>query len=225
MKKIVNIREEYNYSNDDNTFIKSNENKVETLIYEYSELTEVAQKNARIEMEQDKINSDIGSICFNDFLDYVLKEKFPKSDIKYQYSLNSCQGDGLNLYGELNLYDILDKIQDKFDLKELKYLNWLFSTITDTYNLEENCHYNYCICDRQNVLEDIVVTMQLDCYRDIKYEVIEKFEELTKEYLYKLCKDYENIGYEEIYNLNDGDIEYYIENGIMFYEDGNIYSY
>lgn len=219
MKKIVTIKQVYN----DNELLE--ENKREIKVYEYKELTESAQEKAWEEMEQDKINNDIGNDQFKMLLDDDIECLFPKSNLKYEYSLNSCQGDGFNLYGDLNLYDMLDKIQDKFNLKELKYLNWLFSEITDTYSLEENFHYTYCICDRQNVLEDALTTMELDCYRDIKYDVITKFESLTKEYLCNLCKHYEDLGYKEIYELSDDDIECYIANGIMFYENGNIYSF
>ena len=127
MRKIVNIKQIY----DDNELLE--ENKREIKVYEYKELTEAAQKKAREEMEQDKINSDIGNDQFKMILDDNIECLFPKSNLKYEYSLNSCQGDGFNLYGDLNLYDMLDKIQDKFNLKELKYLNWLFSEITDIY--------------------------------------------------------------------------------------------
>ena len=38
---------------------------------------------------------------------------FPNSNLKVEYSLNYCQGDGLNIYGELNIKDILKYLDFK----------------------------------------------------------------------------------------------------------------
>lgn len=65
--------------------------------------------------------------------------------------------------------------------------------------------------------------MEFNCYRNIKYDIIEKFEKLSSKYLYELCKKYERIGYKEFYELSNENIEDYESNGLVFNENGTIY--
>ena len=217
MNKIINIEQIYN---NDNKLIR--EYKTEKNVYEYNELSDKAKEKAKNLMYDDKISDYFYNDLFEQDLDYQLKELFPNSDIKYQYSLNYCQGDGFNLYGELNLYDVLDKVKDNFTDKELKFINWVLKDIADTYKLESNYRYEYCICDRANVLENATNWMEMYCYKNIDYKTIEKFEYYVSEYLCKLCSEFEKEGYDFLYEFNDGDIECYEANGYMFYQDGTM---
>lgn len=220
MKKI--IKTETIIDMDTNKIVS--DNKIEKTVYYYSELiSEDTKKKAKEEMLHCKVNDEFYNYDFQDFLNDNINQIFPNSNIKYQYSLCYCQGDGFNLYGELNLWDIWDKIKNKFNDKEIKFIEWTLSHIDCTYKLEENRRYDYCICDNQNVLEDITSYMELNCYRNIKYDIIEKFEKLTSKYLYELCKEYEKMGYKELYELSDTNIEDYECNGLVFNEDGTIY--
>lgn len=217
MNKIINIKQIYN---SDNKLIE--EYKTEKNVYEYKELSDKAKEKAKDIMYGVKINDDLYNELFKEDLDYQLKELFPNSDIKYQYSLCNCQGDGFNLYGELNLYDVLNKIKDNFTDKELKFINWVLKDIADKYKLASNHRYCYCICDRANVLEDATSWMEMYCYKNINYDTVEKFEHYVSAYLCELCNKFEKEGYDFLYELNDGDIEYYEANGFMFYEDGTM---
>ena len=217
MNKIINIEQIYN---NDNKLIR--EYKTEKNVYEYNELSDKAKEKAKNIMYIDKINDDIYNELFKEYLDEQLEELFPNSDIKYQYSLNNCQGDGFNLYGELNLYDVLDKIKDNFTDKELKFINWVLKDIADTYKLECNNRYEYCICDKANVLENATNWMEMYWYKNIDYKTVEKFESYVSEYLCKLCSKFEKEGYDFLYEFNDGDIECYEDNGYMFYQDGTM---
>lgn len=140
MRKIVNIKQIY----DDNELLE--ENKREIKVYEYKELTESARKKAREEMEQDKINSDIGNDQFKILLDDNIECLFPKSNLKYEYSLNSCQGDGFNLYGEvryinmkLYVYTFVSEDKEKEIIKNEVFCD--FSKASDKLIGE----YNNCL--------------------------------------------------------------------------------
>ena len=217
MNKIINIEQIYN---SDNKLIR--EYKTEKNVYEYKELSDKAKEKAKDIMYDVKINDDTYNELFKEDLDYQLKELFPNSDIKYQYSLCNCQGDGFNLYGELNLYDVLNKIKNNFTDKELKFINWVLKDIADTYKLASNHNYCYCICDRANVLEDARSWMEMYCYKNINYVTVEKFEHYVSAYLCELCSKFEREGYDFLYEFNDGDIECFEYNGYMFYEDGTM---
>lgn len=71
--------------------------------YKYDELAEKIQRNLKEKIVHsweymDDFNWKIQDIICNDF---------PNSDIKAQFSLNYCQGDGVNLYGTLDYRDTI----------------------------------------------------------------------------------------------------------------------
>ena len=221
MRKVIKINQVIDLDN--NKIIS--DDKVEDIVYLYSELpTTKAKEVAEEIMLDDKISNTITQINFEDYVDNYLYELFPNSDLQYQYSLSYCQGDGFNIYGELNLYDILDKIKDKLTEGEIKYINWLAS-IENSVKLKMNRRYNYCICDREEMLQNITAYLELNCYKNVRYDIIIKFEKLAGKYLKDLCDNLEDKGYEHIYNLTENDIECYEYNGMSFNEDGSLYGY
>ena len=72
-------------------------------IYEFSELSE----DAKAKVKEWYLNNFYQNEEFSDMCKEELSHRFPKSDLKVQYSLSYCQGDGLNVYGTLNLKDVL----------------------------------------------------------------------------------------------------------------------
>lgn len=121
---------------------------------------------------------------FSEMYQERLDELFPKSILKVQYSLNYCQGDGLNIYGTVYLTEILENIKDAFSEKELKYLQWVFKEFDVGYTMDENRHYCYCICDRNEYTEDVWSDMEYNCIRGIKEKVLEKFDRTAIHMLY-----------------------------------------
>lgn len=75
---------------------------VEYTVYDYSELS----KEAKQKVKDWHLNNPFRSNDFSDICAEFLSACFPKSDLKTQFSLQYCQGDGLNIYGKLNLKDI-----------------------------------------------------------------------------------------------------------------------
>lgn len=72
-------------------------------IYEFSELSE----DVKTKVKEWYLNNFYQNEEFSDMCKEELSHRFPKSDLKVQYSLSYCQGDGLNVYGTLNLKDVL----------------------------------------------------------------------------------------------------------------------
>lgn len=84
--------------------------------YDFSELNESAKERAR----QWYLDDDMRSSDWENEIEQDLMTMFPNSDLHIQFSLNSCQGDGVNIYGELAPEE-LAKVKDFYgDLAVLK---------------------------------------------------------------------------------------------------------
>lgn len=152
-----------------------------------------------------------------------LSELFPNSDLEVQYSLNYCQGDGFNIYGEIRLDELLEKIAENFTEKEMKFFKWAFSEYDTSYKMASNNHY--CICSRNDFMENIFYEMDNWYFRNIPEKTMEKFNKLAGEYLDKLCKEFENNGYDWFYEISEEDLQEYCEaNDYEFLEDGEFYA-
>lgn len=189
-------------------------------VYRFSELSESAKERFREWfLEHIRYADD-----FTDMCEENLSQIFPKSDLKVQYSLGYCQGDGLNIYGDLNLEDIFDKIKDDFTDKEQKFFRHIFSEFSYRYKMESNNHYCYCICDRYDYSEDITWDMEYANYRNIRYDLLEKFNQLARDYMSELCGIFEDSGYKYFYEVSDEELEDFAEcNDYEFTDDGNIF--
>lgn len=86
--------------------------------YNYNELGKKVQRSLKEKIVHsweymDDFNWEIQDIIYNEF---------PNSDIKIQWSLNCCQGDGVNIYSTLDYRDAIefikkmqpDKIEEDF---------------------------------------------------------------------------------------------------------------
>ena len=192
-------------------------------VYNFNELSKEAKERVRswyLEWQ----SSELGYIFEDDCMER-LKELFPDSDLKIQYSLNSCQGDGFNIYGEICLDELLEKIAEKFTEKELKFFKWAFSEYGTSYKMASNNYYCYCICSRNDFMEDIFYEMD-DCYsRNIPKKTMEKFNKIAGKYLDNLCGEFEKDGYDWFYKISDKDLQEYCEcNSYEFMEDGKLYT-
>ena len=65
--------------------------------YDFSELNESAKERVR----QWYLDDDMRSSDWENEIEQDLMIMFPNSDLHIQFSLNSCQGDGVNIYGNL----------------------------------------------------------------------------------------------------------------------------
>lgn len=195
----------------------------QTDVYAFNELSAEAKENVKKWWIDGNIDL---SYIFTEDIEQHLNELFPNSDLKIQYSLSYCQGDGLNIYGELYLFDILEllKTENKLSDKEYKSISFYLEHSFSSIKLSSNNHYNYCICDRLDFASDLIDELEYQDYRNVNYQLVKKFEQLIGDKLGELCKEYEKQGYIYFYEISDEDMQNLCDsNEYEFTEDGNIF--
>lgn len=189
-------------------------------VFNFNELSDEAKEKVR----EWYLNGQ-DSWTFTQLLKDDLEILFPNSDLNVEYSLGYCQGDGLNIYGELRLEDVLDKVKEHFTEKELRFFAWAFNNYTDTIKMVRNGHYCYCVADMNDFSEDIYNDMDNDYCSNIPVETLDKFNKLAQEYFVNLCKQYEKEGYAYFYEVDDETLEEWCDcNEYEFTEDGELFS-
>lgn len=193
---------------------------VKQCIYKYDELSDKAKEFAKQLIIDDPFRND-------EFYDEVLEQincDFPNSKMKVQYSLSSCQGDGLNLYGTVNPIDFISK----FECNEIERsaLCYLFSKYDLSIKLSHNERYCYCIINDERILfllEDKISDIDITLTTETK-ELLKKYFKFISHTLSEFCKEWENYGYEYLYNVSEDEAsDFYCDT--EFYEDGRVYGY
>lgn len=191
---------------------------ITTTYYQFSELSEAAKEKVR-QWYLDGQDADFFAEDVRENLNYL----FPNSKLNVQFSLASCQGDGLNIYGDLQLADAFEHLKEKFTEKEQKFFRWVFREYRPEYKMPSNNHYCYCIADRMDFCENLVDDLESDCMRGIPWETIKKFEKALQEYFSGLCAIYEEDGYKFFYEIDDAELEEICDiNGWEFLENGEV---
>lgn len=199
--------------------------------YEYGELSQDAKNKVReliYEMEDGYI--------FNEALENAIEEKFPQSILKYSYSLNNFQGDGLYIYGKLDPHDLYKMIIDNIDnmtekqIKRIKfYLNELCENGYDI-DLPMN-YYNYDYFSFNNVYDAILDTFDTALnwnsnYKNIDMGLIRKVSEIAAYEIEEFCNEWEKHGYnyfEWAFNAPDCEIDELCNaNEWLFDENGKL---
>ena len=203
-------------------------------VYNYSELSEEAKEKAK----QWYLDDDFKPMEFTHIYMEDLRYLFPNSDLKMQYSLNYCQGDGLNIYGNLDVNDVIariteniaDESMEKFvnaltekEIKTIKaYMEVCGKEIELPYN---NGHYEYCIADRTDFAEEWIEELEYQMYKNIQVNTIRKLEKIVKEMFTTMSMQYEKYGYEFFYEVDDDTMTEVCEvNEWMFLEDGTFFA-
>ena len=204
-----------------------------TKVYEYMELSDDAKENAK----QWFLNDDPRAYELTNIFMEDIHKIFPNSKLKVQWSLNSCQGDGVNIYGSVALYDIfslpgsrrapeLDWIKDYLTEKEIRTIQFYMQEYKNSMDIPINRRYTYCMADHIDLAEDFQYELENMDLRDIKIHVLEKTEKLVKQIFTQLCIHYEKIGYDHLYEIDDEEMAeicdsnnyYFHENGSWFFE-------
>jgi hypothetical protein len=186
-------------------------------IYSFSELSEEAKEKA-IEYFRNSKNEDYDLLnMFSDDVIECLKED-GWNDVKLQYSLSCCQGDGLCFSGKLDLKYFLN---NEYSQKLTKYkVNALCEYIYSVHSKGNTGHYSYAHenqIDYSENYQDGIERKHIDkLWQDVLGEI--------KEYYLTLCKKFEKQGYNEIdYQLSDECIKEEIEaNEYEFLENGKL---
>lgn len=190
-------------------------------IYKYNELSDVAKAKA---FEWFESVRDDKNYIFTEDCEYGLKLLFPNSELQVQYSLCYSQGDGLNIFGNLYLPDIIEQVNDKLTEKELAFFKDVFKNYSAWFSMPRNNPYCYCICDRHDYTGDVACDMECDGDSRCFDQAFTKLNKYIQEYFTDLCKQYEEQGYEFFYPEDDTEfIELCEDNEWEFYEDGTFY--
>lgn len=197
--------------------------KVEYNVYRYDELCEEAKERVK----QWFLDDDLRGELFTEDVEESLNYWFPNSDLKVQWSLSSCQGDGVNVYGSLNPFDFLDFVQ-KGKWKQMNTLTEKEMRTIRAYAKDLDvllpCNRRYTYCYARFVDADEWIGELYDAYfRCIKEDVIRKFFKLVVDVFEKMCSEYESSGYDYLYEMADEEVREMCEaNEYEFYENGEI---
>ena len=204
---------------------------VEYQVYKYNELSAEAKEKVRqwyLEGQEPYV--------FTDDVTEDLKCLFGNNDLKVQYSLAYCQGDGFNIYGEVDTESIFKCLEEHRAGEQLaKYENTLtdkekktilhYAKECGAIKLPYNNRYCYSLAEYIEIAEDWEYDLEnYSCYKNINKEVLKKFESLVRGIFRTLCKSYEKWGYEYFYEISEEDLEELCEaNGYEFLENGKIF--
>lgn len=191
-------------------------------VYPFEELTDEAKEKAK-QWYLDGQNELIFSEMVID--DLYSNYGFKNSALEIEYSLGYCQGDGLNIWGTVYLKEVLEQVKEYFDDAEYGWLNLKFESFTNTFDMPSNGRYTYCICDRHDYMEDFVDDF-LNLYEEdeLPMHIVDKFNKECQIYFTKLCKKYEEWGYNYFYEIDDADLaEICAMNEYEFLEDGTLF--
>lgn len=193
---------------------------ITTMVYNFNELSD----NAKEKVKEWYLNGQDAEFFYEDSMAYI-NELFPNSELDIQFSLGYCQGDGFNIYGEISFSDLMENLKDRFTEKEKRFLEWAFNESgINSYTMRMNNHYCYCNAFLHEFTEDVFY--ELDYYRmkNIKKDILDKFNTEARYYIEHICKEFENDGYDYFYEISNEELEDWADaNGYEFTEDGNIY--
>ena len=183
-------------------------------LYEYNELDEKAKEQAKQDFLETRCELD--GDMFTEIAMEIVGNYFQFTDgLEIQYSLASCQGDGVNIYG-------------KFDLQNVEGLEWLKSEV-DSFELKQNYRYCYSLKSQTETetVDEIISEFERASDREIKdWQVMEirKMVETVFEKLKKAEREIEKYGYEFFYEVSDEEMAEYSDScEVLYLVDGTQY--
>lgn len=200
-------------------------------VYKYGELTGDAKEKVKAWYLEGR-----EPFVFTEDCEMDLENLFGENDLKVQYSLAYCQGDGFNIYGKVYAESIfkcleshnggtqLAEFEDVLTEKEKKtILN--YAEECGAIELPMNSRYCYSLADYIDIADNWEYQLENYCgYKNINVEVLKKFEKLVREIFETLCASYEKWGYEYFYEISEEDLEEMCEaNGYEFLADGTVF--
>lgn len=183
-------------------------------LYEYNELDEKAKEQAKRDFLE--VRCELDGDMFTETAMEIIGNYFQFTDgLEVQYSLSSCQGDGVNIYG-------------KFDLQNVEGLEWLKSEV-DSFKLAQNYRYCYSLKSQTETetVDEIISEFERASDREIKdWQVMEirKMVETVFEKLKKAEREIEKYGYDFFYEVSDEEMAEYADScGVLYLENGTTY--
>lgn len=190
--------------------------------YKYNELTSEAKEKVK----NDYLNAPVLADFFTEDIMQELSSLFPNSALKVNYSFCYCQGDGLNIYGTLNIYDFIS-VWEATE-KEKRTISYYIDNSDNKYTFDENDHYSYSckFIDKKYIDDDIaefINYLEDQRIRDINKDLIKRFFNDMIDYFQELDAKWEKAGYKYFYEIDDESIIEWAEaNNYYFDEAGEI---
>lgn len=199
----------------------------EIKLYNFSELSKEAQAKA---IENWRSKGFAFDNCSVNILTHKFREELESygfDDVRVEWSLSYCQGDGVAFYGSIDLEKILPKHVDDFTKDELRRLYWLNKEFGVSIETVRNSYgYRYSHANTMDV--------NIDCDYNIYYrhteqynEVLQKLEEVVLNDIQSLSHKLEREGYEFIERMESDEVirEFfeYNDDCYEFTEDGTLY--
>lgn len=189
-----------------------------TFGYSYKELSDVAKEKVKEWYLNDPMRIDLFYECIkND-----LTENFYNSHLDIEFSLNNCQGDGLNIYGDINLLDFLNKWDETTENKNEMKIILNHSQFVPWYTFKKNNRYGYsCKFIDKKYIEDYVEEMDVVPEHVEKRKLIKQFYLDMIDYFEDLDKQFEKSGYKYLYECDEEEVQDFCEsNDYYFTEEG-----
>lgn len=190
--------------------------------YRYNELADEAKAKVKSDYLSDSALTD----SFTENIIEELSFLFPNSDLKVSYSLNYCQGDGLNIHGVLKLYDFI-AVWEATE-KEKSAIRYYIDNSENEYTFNKNNHYCYSckFIDKKYVdgdIEEFIDYLSYYNIRGINKDLIKRFFNDMIDYFQELDEKWEQAGYKYFYEIDDESIIEWAEaNDYYFDECGEI---
>lgn len=200
-------------------------------VYKYDELSE----ESKAKVKEWYLDDDSRTLFFKELIKDDIRSLFNK-DLEVQYSLCYCQGDGLNIFGNVTASDIkscldehkggtqLEKFENRLTEKEWKRILH-YAKVCDEIQIPYNRPYSYCIANRVDIADSWEDQLENLDYKNVDIETLKKFEKLVIDIFTTLCNDYEKSGYEYFYEISDEELsEICDDNNWEFFKDGSVFS-
>lgn len=205
-------------------------------VYRYNELSEKAKEKVKKWYLDD---DDRSWFLEQEYL-LDLASLFPHSDLKVQFSLCSCQGDGVNIYGQLSIKDALRIMNSDKHIKstiadtDFEYLVMVKNCPIKNYpkalrdghaTLPYNYQYTYSLADQITVSDDTIYELGgSGNLKDADDVLILKLEAALSAIFRALSKAYEAYGYTYLYEISEQELSELCEvNEWEFLEDGTLF--
>lgn len=198
--------------------------------FHYEELSQDAKETAKNWFLNDEIRSEL---CTDNIMEEV-RTLFPKSELKIQYSVSGCQGDGANLYGTLCIRDVLQllkydqterfkELQGYFSEKEERAIEF-YMNYMECVRLKENRKYCYCMADSIDLADSWIETLEDNGIYNINSTYIQVLRLYMKEELLKKMEpslkevfpvDIKDFLYSHPFSFNSEDMKKLLETGYL----------
>lgn len=205
-----------------------------TNIYKYDELNANAQEKVKQWYLDNCREPDVFSSMVTEDLEII----FGKNNLDVEYSLGYCQGYGLNIYGDISVFQILDAIEknengipllddsnkmlNEHDKKTIRAYAEVYGMVHIPRN---SSFYYYCVADQIDYASECETELDMyEGYRNINTDALNKFNDMLVYLFTELCKMYAEWGYDYFYDVEEDYLSEECDcNEWEFTEDGELY--